>query len=736
MADLVTLRGIYKYTLFRKDDFFVVQYTNADTKELFTACGQGLPLVPNVKYLFVGVYKPYKNGEMTLNVESYEIAEMTTEAAIVEYLASVPFTMGRRLAKKFYKLYGSNTIYAIKEAIAMESDTIYKQIFKGTKKADEKYQDFVREWHDTEQMYKVTHFLVKCGLSRKKVYQLNQKCKDQMKKTIDVLLKENPYAPMNMKAGVNLQTCDLIARGLKFPNNSKERILAGIKHCLQEAMLSGHMFLYDRTIDGEMGVIEKAAKLLSVSTELVCNALRERTTGIRIEKNKSFDAYRVYLDSMYYYEDNLAKQISEIAAKTPEFLGFDDVFRVVIKEYEKKEDIDLADNQIKAVMTVMKNNFTVITGGAGTGKTTVLKALIYTFKHCVDDISDEGICLLSPTGKAARRITESTSYDASTIHSRIQCGEESEDGFAQEIDADLIVIDETSMLDCRLANLMFSAISRYKRIVFVGDIEQLPSVGPGSVLKDLIVSGAVPVVTLDVVQRQAKDNKIVENSIKILAGKKDLVENEGEFFIKKVATSEQAAQYITNRYIELCKQKDVQILIPMKKSTSGSHAVNAMIQNALIPSVSTNKFRVGDRVINLKNNKDKDISNGDIGVVKSVEENIVEVFFETGITFVYDNSNIDNLTLAYSITVHKSQGSEFEYVIIAILDDFDKMLYRNLLYTAVTRGKKYVEIVATNDAIEKCIDMAKVIKRNTTLAARIKYYYQKNLQESKVCANM
>lgn len=709
---------------------------NADNKELFTACGPGLPVVPNVKYLFVGAYKPYKNGQMTLNVESYEIADITTEAAIVEYLASIPFTMGRRLAKKFYKIYGNETMDTIKKEIALEGNNIYRQIFKGTKKEEEKYQNFVGQWKETQQMYNVTQFLVKCGLSRKKIYQLNQKYQDVYKKSLDVILKENPYMPMNMKSGINLYTCDLIAKGLKFPNNSKERIVAGVRHCLLEAMTNGHMFLYDRAVDGEPGVVEKAAKLLSVSTELVNSVFSERNAGIRIEKNKAFQAYRVYLDSMYFYEDALAKQIADVASNNPEFLGFDEMFEHAIEKYEIQEKIELAEKQHKAVITVMKNTFTVITGGAGTGKTTVLKSLIYTFKDCVNDVSDENICLLSPTGKAARRMAESTSYESSTIHSRIQCGEESEDSFAQEIEADLLIIDETSMVDCRLGYLMFSALARYKRIVFVGDIEQLPSVGPGSVLKDIIASGVVPVVTLDIVQRQAKDNKIVDNSIKILEGKKDLAEKEGEFLIKRVGTTEEAAQYITNRYIEMCKQKEVQILIPMKKTTAGSYAINSMIQNALLPSLSMNKFRIEDRVINLKNNKDAEISNGDIGVVKSVEENIVEVLFETGVNYVYNNTTIDNLALAYSITVHKSQGSEFEYVIIAILDDFDKMLYRNLLYTAVTRGKKTVEIVATGNAIEKCIDMVKVVKRNTTLSARIKYYYQKNLQESKICANM
>ena len=378
----------------------------------------------------------------------------------------------------------------------------------------------------------------------------------------------------------------------------------------------------------------------------------------------------------------------------------------------------------------MSNPITIITGGAGTGKTTSLKAIL----ALLNAAGLTNNCLLASTGKASQRMCEATGYSASTIHSCIACDDGGEDSanYGSDIVCDALIVDEFSMTDCRVAYLLFSAIEDCERIIIVGDVEQLPSVGAGNVLKDMIESGCIPVVALDVIQRQAKGSSIIDNAQKILQGQNDFTYNRNFQFIQTKSAAE-ASEYIIQRYISLVQERgmaEVQILSPMKKNNCGTIQLNGCIQDKLFPTLKKERFRVGDKVMNTKNKHDLGISNGDIGYITKITDGEYTIAFDTGQTIEFSSTEMETVVLAYSITVHKSQGCEFPYVIMPVLTEQSIMLYRNLLYTGVTRAKEAIELVGTEEMLKKAIETVRVVHRNTMLAKRLAYadiLYQKKV---------
>lgn len=391
-----------------------------------------------------------------------------------------------------------------------------------------------------------------------------------------------------------------------------------------------------------------------------------------------------------------------------------------LKKYQKENGFTLAAKQSEAVYAVAENPITIITGGAGTGKTTSLKAVL----AMLDASGNKECCLLASTGKASQRLSETTGRMATTIHSCIACDDSSEESicYSSGIECDTLVIDEFSMTDCKIAYLLFSAIISCKRVVIVGDVEQLPSVGAGNVLRDLIESNRVRVVVLDVIQRQALDSPIVANAQKVLRGESDFLYNANFKFIE--AKNVEAENYIVNRYVDLVKEHgmaSVQILTPMKKRVCGTAQLNAAIQERLFPSLRNEKYRIGDKVMNTKNKHDIGLSNGDMGYITNIVDDEYTIEFDSGQCLSFTKIEMENMQLAYSITIHKSQGCEFPYVIMPILDEHGIMLYRNLLYTGITRAKVNIELVGSLEMVKKAIDMVKVVDRNTMLAKRLQF---------------
>lgn len=708
--------GYFQKKIYRNGDFTVALFYNAATNQPFKVVGNNVPTAKNIRYHLLGestIYK--KTGEQTLQLMDYEIADLGEENSFVEYLAMPPIKLNRLQGKKIYRLFQKQSITILDH----DPQQIYNAVFKDLKNGDERYKRFIGEWTQQRQLLKITSFLIRYGINRKDIMKLNAAVSIEQSKDLSAVIKENPYFMMGVSGvHIDISICDEIAKKLQYPINSPERIKAGMRYVLQKAMTNGHMFLYSYGIDGLMAAV---TKILSVSAEEVAAVINTRPNGFVFEHDKKLKNYRIYLDYAHEWEVGLAKKIYEyLSKKVQKVMSKNDVEKF-LENYQHETGITLAKKQQEAVYAVAKNPITIITGGAGTGKTTSLKAILAMLEASGNDKH----CLLASTGKASQHMIEATGQIATTIHHCISCDDSNEDriNYEKSITCDTLIIDEFSMTDCKVAYSLFCAIKSCKRIVIVGDVEQLPSVGAGNVLKDLIQSERICVVALDVIQRQTLDSPIVANAQKILRGENDFVFDDKFRFIE-TQNGEEAATYIVNRYMDLIQKHGinaVQILSPMKKRICGTMQLNEMIQNQLFPSLHNDKFRIGDKVINTKNKHDIGLNNGDIGYITNIVDDEYSIAFETGATLEFSHSDMDFMMLAYSVTVHKSQGCDYPYVIMPVLNEHSIMLYRNLLYTGITRAKNSIELVGSKEMIKKAIETVKVSQRNTMLAKRLQY---------------
>lgn len=713
---MVDFWGYFQKTTYSNGDYSVAIFNDAITGKPFKVCGNGIPTAKKIKYHFLGEIQVYKKtGEESLKMMDYEIAELDNESAFVEYLAMPPIKLNRLQGKKIYKLFKEQSV----EILDNEPEKVYNAVFKGLKNGDERYKRFAQEWKRQRKLLKITSFLVRYGISRKNVLKLNDAVPLDKYDDLGAVIRDNPYYLMNVPGvSVEINVCDEIAKKIHYPLNSPERIKAGMKYVLRSAMLNGNMYM---NCLGKGGLIEEVAKKILVKGEEVAAVLNTRPDGFVIEQDKAIKNYRVYLDYAHEWEVGLARKIHEFSSKKMKKIMEEKNVEKFLLDYQKKKGITLAVKQKEAVLAVAANPITIITGGAGTGKTTSLNAIL----AMLDAAGASDNCLLASTGKASQRMSEATGRVATTIHSCIACDDSSEDGaaFGKNITCDALVIDEFSMTDCKVAYMLFNAVKSCKRIIIVGDVEQLPSVGAGNVLKDMINSGRIKVVALDVIQRQALDSSIVVNAQKVLNGESDFIYNENFKFIN-TKNGEEAAKYIIKRYLELIKEygmNAVQILTPMKKRVCGTMLLNEAIQNELFPSLKNEKFRVGDKIMNTKNKHDIGLSNGDMGYITNIVNDEYTIEFDTGQTLMLDKTEMEHIVLAYSVTVHKSQGCEYPYVIMPILNEHSIMLYRNLLYTGITRAKINIELVGTEEMLKKAVETVKVVQRNTMLDKRLQF---------------
>lgn len=713
---IVEYWGYFQKIAYSNGDYSVAIFSDAITGKSFKVCGIGIPVAKKIKYHFFGEMQVYKKtGEESLKMVDYEIAELDDESSFVEYLAMPPIKLSRVQGKKIYKLFRDKSV----EILDNNPEQVYNAVFRSLKNGDERYQRFIQEWQRQRKLLKITSFLVRYGISRKNVTKLNDAVPLGKYDDLGAVIRDNPYFMMNVPGvHIDINVCDEIAKRLHYPLNSPERIKAAMKYALRNAMMNGNMFLY---CFGKEGLIEEVSKHFSLRGEEVAAVLNTKPDGFVIEQDKTLKDYRVYLDYAHEWEMGLAKRIHLYLNKRPAKVMNEKGVEKFLFEYQKAKGITLAEKQKEAVFAVAESPITIITGGAGTGKTTSLNAVL----AMLDAAGKTDSCLLASTGKASQRLSEATGRWATTIHSCIACDDSSEEGaaFGKNIECDALVIDEFSMTDCKVAYLLFSAIKSCKRIIIVGDIEQLPSVGAGNVLKDLINSRRIRVVALDVIQRQALDSPIVANAQKVLRGECDFIFNDN-FRMTKTKNGAEAGKYIVERYLELVKEhgmKDVQILSPMKKRDCGTIQLNEAIQNYMFPSLKNDKFRIGDKVMNTKNNHDIGLSNGDMGYITNIVDDEYTIEFDTGLQMKFSKMEMDQIVLAYSVTVHKSQGTEVPHVIMPILNEHGIMLYRNLLYTGITRAKVDIELVGSEEMLKKAVETVKVVQRNTMLAKRLQF---------------
>jgi len=579
-----------------------------------------------------------------------------------------------------------------------------------------------KAWQEQKEIREVMIFLQGEGVSSTyavKIY------KEYGNKAIAVV-KENPYRLALDISGIGFKTADKIAQNMGIDPGSPMRAEAGIIHVLSELVDEGHVYYPHEKLK------EKAGELLEVNESILDTALATLSDQRRvvIEQHPEHDA--VYLTPLHVAETNVATRLKTLINSPKQMLQID--IEKAIEWIHKIDRIDLAEMQKEALRKAVTCKVMVITGGPGTGKTTLVNSIIKILEK-----KGQEIVLASPTGRAAKRLSEVTGREAKTIHRLLEFSP-SEGGFKRNeeypLDADMVIIDEVSMVDILLMNHLLKAIQPTATLLLVGDIDQLPSVGPGNVLKDIINSGLVETIRLTDIFRQAQESLIVVNAHRINSGEYLQLDTspgqQNNFYFIKRQEPEQALNIIK----ELCKSRlpsafqldpleDIQVMTPMHRGTVGVANLNAELQNLLNPNQNSvsrggRLFRVNDKVMQTKNNYEKETFNGDIGRISSIdlEEQILKVRFEDR-TIDYSWSDLDELVLAYAISIHKSQGSEYPAVVIPILPQHYIMLQRNLLYTAITRAKKLVVLVGSKRAVAIAIKNNKVQFRYTNLSTRL-----------------
>jgi exodeoxyribonuclease V alpha subunit len=547
------------------------------------------------------------------------------------------------------------------------------------------------------------------------------------------VVKQNPYRLATDIFGIGFVTTDRIAEKLGFPKDSKLRAEAGILYVLHQLSDDGHVYYpYELLITKcreilqvDRDVIEKAFGTISLEKKIIIEDLNEDIEEFR-ENNKA-----VYLAKFHLSETSVANRLKRLiqAKKSIRKIGT----QKAIEWVQKQLSINLATKQIEAVGSAIDKKVMVITGGPGTGKTTIINAILRIFEKL-----KIRIMLAAPTGRAAKRMSEATGHEAKTIHRMLEYSIQ-KGGFQRNeespLKCDLLVIDEASMIDTILMHHLLKAIPKEATFILVGDVNQLPSVGAGSVLNDIISSAALPVVELNEIFRQAKESQIIVNAHRINNGqmpKLDFSSKETDFYFIEKEDPEEVLQII----LELVKKRvskkfgfdpldDIQVLTPMHRGTVGAGNLNSELQEMLNPGEGgllrgTRTFRVNDKVMQIKNNYDKEVFNGDIGKISRIdfENQEISITFD-GRSVDYDYTDLDEIVLAYAVSVHKSQGSEYPAVIIPILTQHYMLLQRNLIYTAVTRGRKLVVIVGTRKALAIGVKNNKTEKRYTYLRHRL-----------------
>lgn len=547
--------------------------------------------------------------------------------------------------------------------------------------------------------------------------------------SIDIMEKDI-YRLFHDIEGIGFLTADKIAFNLGIQKDDAKRISSGIDYSLMQLCTNGHCCV------PETALIAKTAKILQLETATVRQILNERIQNETLNTENISGELLIYPPYLYYAEKKVAKRLLELQQNTKEL--DENNISLFIKVWEKENRIHLAQNQQEAVKACLHHGVFVLTGGPGTGKTTVVKGIL-----SILNAQGLKIRLAAPTGRAAKRLSETTGKKALTIHRLLEANNLSDNdaqaqlGFAKDIDdqldADAIILDEVSMVDISLMHHFLNAVPNGCRLILVGDTDQLPAVGPGSVLKDIIRSGVIPSIRLNEIFRQAQTSMIIQNAHIINSGRLPDIRRQYDDFIFYEIDND---TFITEKILELCTDilskegydvlTDVQILSPMHRFTCGVENLNLLLQQTLNPESpekneiksGTQIFRTGDKVMHIRNNYQKNVFNGDIGFIRNITKDSVSVeYLDRNVG--YTKNELNELTLSYASSVHKSQGSEYKVVIMPLSVSHYIMLQRNLLYTAITRAKEKVILLGSKKALTTAVQSNRTQKRYTLLAERL-----------------
>ena len=627
-----------------------------------------------------------------------------------EFIKSIPPTtlegiekyLGSGLIKGIGMHFAKKLVTAFKEEVfdVIENTPELLKTIKGV--GEKRVESITKNWSEQKIVRQIMVFLQSHGVGTAKATRIYKTYGEDAIKVVS----DNPYKLAKDIRGIGFISADKIANNLGIAENSIIRARAGVGHILMEALSDGHIALPLNLL------INNTQELLSMEKDIIGDAIKLELEDEYLKKDTIGEKEFIFLSAYYFYEKNIAKRLRDIYANKPLWNGIDQ--DKAIEWVEEKINIRLADNQNKAVRLVLTNKVSVITGGPGTGKTTILNCIIKILKA-----KSYKIKLCAPTGRAAKRLSETTNSDAYTIH-RLLKFEPGVGDFKYNqdnpINCNLLIIDESSMVDVQLMNSVLEALPEKSGLLLVGDVDQLPSVGAGQVLKDIIDSNKIPTEKLTEIYRQAKDSAIITNAHLINKGyMPNLKSNnpESDFYYIEAKEPEVLIDKIKLLVKERIPKKfninpirHIQVLCPMQRGGCGARFLNLELQKLLNPDYQEGIekygqiYAVNDKVMQLENNYDKDVYNGDIGYVINVDhvEQEVTINFD-GNDVKYEFSELDELTLSYATTIHKSQGSEYPVIVMPIAMQHYLMLKKNLLYTGITRGRQLVILVGQQKAI-------------------------------------
>ena len=740
MSESVT--GYIDHIIFRNEDngytVLVLKGTEGDDEELtcvgtFPVISQGVTIEASGNFINHHIYG--KQFQITSFTE-----KMPEDAMAMErYLGSGAIKgIGAALAARIVRRFGADTLRIVEE----EPERLAE--IKGI--SEKKAREIAAQMEEKADMRKAMMFLQKYGISLNLGAKIYQKYGD----SVYSVLQENPYRLADDISGVGFKIADEIAGRIGIHTDSDYRIKSGMMYTLLQATGEGHVYLPKEEL------FQRSSELLGVDVSYMEKHLMDLSMERKVIQKEEGETVLVYPSRFYYLELNKPRKLIELNIDCPEDEAF---VQRRIAQIEKETGTTLDEMQKKAVTEAAGHGLFILTGGPGTGKTTTINAIIRFFEGEGSELR-----LAAPTGRAAKRMTEATGYEAQTIHRLLELNgmpEEERQGQAvhfernaeNPLEADVIIIDEMSMVDIQLMHSLLLAVTAGTRLILVGDENQLPSVGPGNVLRDIIRSGEFPVVELKKIFRQASESDIVVNAHKINRGEQVTLSNKSSdfFFLKR-----QDADIIIRVVIALIQEKlpryveakpfDIQVLTPMRKGLLGVERLNQILQRYLNPPEPSKKekeygqglFREGDKVMQIRNNyqleweirgrygipvdKGVGVFNGDTGILKTINEfsETAEVEFEDGRCAEYSFKQLEELELAYAVTIHKSQGSEYPAVVIPLLSGPRMLLNRNLLYTAVTRARRCVTIVGSEETFREMIKNEKQQRRYSSLDIRLK----------------
>lgn len=729
-----SLAGYVEHIIYRNADNGYTVLNLVSGEDEITCVGIFSAIAEGENIEAQGEYTEHPTYGQQFKVTSFEEKAPEDEEAIERYLGSGAIKgIGLAMAARIVRRFKGDTFRIIEE----EPERLAE--IKGI--SNRKAMEIASQVNEKRDLRQAMIFLQQYGITMNlavKVYQAYGQ-------DVYGIIRENPYRLADDIGGVGFRTADEIAARVGIRMDSDFRVRSGILYTLLQASGEGHTYL------PETELTPRASKLLNVTAEQVEKQYMDLAIERKIILKQMEDQTQIYAASFYYMEANTATMLKRLNVS---YDVSDAEIEQRIRGIEKKSGMTLDEHQVTAVKEAVRNGLLVITGGPGTGKTTTINTIIRYF-----ELEGLEIFLAAPTGRAAKRMSETTGFEARTVHRMLELngGAEGSGGFERDesnpLEADVIIVDEMSMVDISLMYSLLKAISVGTRLILVGDVNQLPSVGPGSVLRDIIQSHACNVVMLTKIFRQASTSDIIVNAHKINHGEEVILDNKSMdfFFLKRYD-----ADVIINVVLQLIKQKlpkfvdatpyDIQVLTPMRKGLLGVERLNGILQRYMNPPANdkvekeygSTVFREGDKVMQTKNNyqlaweirtkfgltvdKGLGIFNGDMGIIRQIndfaEQMIIE--FDEGRMVEYPYKLLDELELAYAITIHKSQGSEYPAVVIPLLGGPMMLMNRNLLYTAVTRARKCVTLVGNEVTFQQMIQNTSQQKRYSGLCDRLK----------------